>query len=286
MHDVFYFTDIHGMYDLYKSIMDYCQEQDPEATIIYGGDAIDRGRDGYKIMNELLDNPKVIYLKGNHEDMFCKAARELKECFDFDLNTLTREEVRGKIYWCRSFDYRYAAIQDSLYNGGLDTLTDWVMDGIPMNLVERIERLPFTFSYGKCDFCHSAGLYKTFVQVADAEYSDEKVDPYAADYLIWGRTSLNMDWEPNRIAVFGHTPTPYLKDYTDFKFPEGAEITPVLYNKTGPGWKLDMDTGAVFTGKAYVLNVLTMKAQGFEDIEYENKEINRHDVKKIECIQF
>lgn len=266
--------------------MNYCQEQDPEAAIIYGGDAIDRGRDGYKIMKELLDNPKVIYLKGNHEDMFTKAARELKEYFDFDLNTLTREEVRNKIYWCRGFDYRYAAIQDSLYNGGLDTLTDWVMDGMPMNLVEKIEHLPFTFSYGKCDFCHSAGLYKTFVQVADAEYNDKKVDPYAADYLLWGRTGLNIGWEPNRIAVFGHTPTPYIEDYTDVHLSKDNNIMPVMYNMNDSGWKLDMDTGAVFTGKAYVLNVLTMKAQGFEDTEYTNKEINKHDIKKIEMIQF
>lgn len=286
IHDIFAMTDIHGCRPLFDAIINYCKEQDPEYSLIFLGDAIDRGKDGYAIMKELLDNPQVIYLKGNHEDMFTKAARELKECFDFDTNTLTREEVRDKIYWCRGFDYRYAAIQDSLYNGGLDTLTDWIMDGMPMNLIERIERLPFTFSYGKCDFCHSAGLYKTFVQVADAEYSDEKVDPYTADYLIWGRTSLNMDWEPNRIAVFGHTPTPYLEDYTNFKFPEGAEITPVLYNKTGPGWKLDMDTGAIFTGRAYVLNVLTMKAQGFEDKDFKNKEISKHNIEKIEVIQF
>lgn len=277
MHDIFFFTDIHGARPLFDAIMNYCYEQDPEATIIYGGDAIDRGRDGYAIMKELLDNPRVIYLKGNHEDMFCKAAHEIKDKLEFS-QPLVREEVKGEIYWCRNFDYRYAAIQDSLYNGGLETLTDWVMDGMPMDLVDRVEHLPLTFSYGMCDFCHSAGLYKTFVRVADAEYNDDTVDPYAADYLLWGRTGLNIGWEPNRIAVFGHTPTPYLEDYTNFKFPEGAEITPVLYNKTGPGWKLDMDTGAIFTGRAYVLNVLTMKAQGFE-----NKD---NHIEKIEMIQF
>lgn len=74
MHDIFYFTDIHGMYDLYRAIMDYCNEQDPEAMIIFGGDACDRGKDGYKIMKELLDNPQVLYLKGNHEDLFVHAA--------------------------------------------------------------------------------------------------------------------------------------------------------------------------------------------------------------------
>ena len=77
MHDVFYFTDIHGQLPLFNRIMQFIQEQDEDATIIYGGDACDRGPEGYAIMNALLDNPQVVYLKGNHEDMFVRAARAL-----------------------------------------------------------------------------------------------------------------------------------------------------------------------------------------------------------------
>ena len=44
------------------------------------------------------------------------------------------------------------------------------------------------------------------------------------------------------------------------------------------GDKIDMDTGAAFLGRAYVLNVLTMKAQGFE--------IKDNGVEKIEMIKF
>ena len=272
MHDVFFFTDIHGHRALFDAIMNYCHEQDPEAMIIFGGDAIDRGSDGYQIMKELLDNPKVCYLKGNHEDMFCKAAREIKEEVVFD--NMNRECVRQTIHWCRGYDYRYSNIQLTLVNGGLETLTDWVMDGMPMDLVDRVNHLPLTFNYGNCDFCHSACAYKSFERVANAEYEDAVPDSYAAESLIWGRTGLNFDWAPNHIAVFGHTPTPYLEDYIDFKYSENNAI-PVLYNE---GRKLDMDTGAIFTNRAYVLNVLTMQAQGFE--------IENDSLKKIECIQF
>ena len=273
MHDIFFFTDIHGHRALFDAIMNYCHEQDPEAMIIFGGDAIDRGSDGYQIMKELLDNPKVCYLKGNHEDIFCKAAREIKDELEFS-QPLVREEVKGEIYWCRGYDYRYSYIQVSLHNGGLETLTDWVMDGMPLNIIKRLENLPLTFSYEKCDFCHSAGVYRTFKEAADAEYEGKPVDEYAAEALIWSRTGLNIDWAPNRIAVFGHTPTPYIEDYIDFKYSENNAV-PVLYNE---GRKLDMDTGAIFTNRAYVLNVLTMKAQGFE--------IENDSLKKIECIQF
>ena len=110
--------------------------------------------------------------------------------------------------------------------------------------------------------------------------------------MLWSRTSIEVGWEPNRTCIFGHTPTPYLGDYLrNFTWPEDCEITPVIYKRKAPnsdfgGWKMDMDTGAIFTGRAYVLNVLTMKAQGFVDNDLENNEIHKHDVEKIEVIQF
>jgi len=281
MHDVFFFTDIHGSRPLFNAIMNFCNEQDTEAMIIFGGDAIDRGQDGYAIMKELLNNPKVVYLKGNHEDMFTKAAHEIKHFFNFKNANI--EKIHEMLNACRYFDYKYANIQDSLCNGGLATLTDWILDGMPMDIIERIERLPLTFTYNEVDFCHAGSTYKTFKKIADLEYDGKEIPSWDADHLLWSRTTIDIGWAPGRTCVFGHTPTPYLEDYLDkFKWPEDCEITPVLYNRnTIPemtGWKLDMDTGAVFTGRAFVLNVLTMKAYGFE-----NKD---NKIEKIECIQF
>ena len=286
MHDIFTFCDIHGMYGLYKAIMNYCNEQDPEATIVFIGDACDRGPDGYNIMKELLDNPYVVYLKGNHEDMFCKAAREIKALFSFE--NRPREDIRKVLNACRNFDYKYANIQDSLGNGGMSTLLDWIEDGMPMDIIERIEHLPITFSYEDKDFCHAGGYYKTFCEVAQAECDETEISSWDSDYLIWSRSSINSGWAPKRMCIFGHTPTPYLPDMIDgFKWPEDREISPVLYSKDeSSGWKLDMDTGATFTGRAYILNVLTMQAQGFEDKDFGNNEIRKHDVEKIEVIQF
>lgn len=61
------FTDIHGSYSLWKEIQKFCKEDD----IIYClGDFIDRGPGGPAIFKEMLEDPRVIILKGNHEDMF------------------------------------------------------------------------------------------------------------------------------------------------------------------------------------------------------------------------
>lgn len=284
MHDIFCFTDIHGMYDLYKAIMNYCHEQDPEAMIIFCGDACDRGPAGYKIMHELLENPHVVYLKGNHEDMFVKAAREIP------YNTRTREEVQHFLSATRGYNYKYLNIQQALNNGAMDTLTDWVMDGMNMAFVDQIEKLPLTFSTDVCDFCHAAGVYRTFASVADNEYNNFPVPSYFEENLLWSRSAMNYGWKPGRTAVFGHTPVPCLDDFIKMNWPKEINIQPYMwcgdFDPEMTGKKLDMDTGAVFTGDAYVLNVLTMKAQGFEDIDILSKENRTHNVKKIDCIQF
>ena len=66
MNKHYCFTDLHGMYDLWYQIKNYCDDND---ELFFLGDAIDRGEDGIIIMNELLKDKRVTYLKGNHEDM-------------------------------------------------------------------------------------------------------------------------------------------------------------------------------------------------------------------------
>ena len=274
MHDVYAYSDIHGMYNLHRAILDYCYEQDDSPMIIFCGDACDRGPDGYRIMRELLDDPYIVYLKGNHEDMFCKAAREIKEWLSF--KDADRERVKTVLNSCRTFDYHYPAIQDSLGNGGIDTLTDWVMDGMPMEFVECIEHLPLTFSTDTCDFCHAGVVPQTFARVSTAEYYGEPVDEYDEESLLWSRSAFNYGWTPNRICIHGHTPVPYLLEEWD----EDKGVQPHKYfgsfDPSCTGAKIDMDTGAAFAGRAWVLNCLTMMATGFE---------KNVEVKKIETIR-
>ena len=65
MNKTYAFTDLHGMYPLWEQIRDFCDESD---KLIFLGDACDRGDDGLKIIKELLQDKRVTYIKGNHED--------------------------------------------------------------------------------------------------------------------------------------------------------------------------------------------------------------------------
>ena len=59
-------TDLHGNYTLWEQIKNFLKEDD---TLIFLGDAIDRGSRGFEIFKELLEDERVVFLKGNHEDM-------------------------------------------------------------------------------------------------------------------------------------------------------------------------------------------------------------------------
>ena len=261
VHDVFCFTDVHGMYELYHRAIDYCMAQDPECTIVYLGDACDRGQNGYKIMHELLDNPQVIYLMGNHEDIFCNAAREIKRHFDF--SNCTKEQVETTFRRCMAFEDKYASICHSLYNGGLPTLIDWITDGMPMDFVERIEKLPLTFSYGNMDFCHAGGVYPAFRRAAEAEFHGDKVDFETKQMLLWDRGSFHMGWAPGRTCIFGHTPTVYLPSMYYGKDKSLANIHPCEYigtwDERWSGKKICMDTATFFSNRLFVLNCLNIK---------------------------
>ena len=55
-----------GNLNLVDSILNYCNSDD---VIYFLGDGGDRGPDGIRCIQRLLSDPRIIYIKGNHEQM-------------------------------------------------------------------------------------------------------------------------------------------------------------------------------------------------------------------------
>ena len=287
MHPIYYFTDIHGHYRLYKAIIDWCIKQDDQSCIIFGGDSCDRGKDGYKIMRELLHNSQVGYLKGNHEDLFTKAARALiGHCAQSD-------ELYSKL---KSKDIKIAEslIQNCVLpdvvlhknNGGYDTLVQWIIDGADEDFISIIEDLPLTFSYQNLDFCHAGSVYEIFERVYEAEYNQAQTNNNDIFALLWDRNNLPLGWKTDRICVFGHTPTISLPAGIYGRDKSVVHAHPCAWqdkmdakDKRG-GWKIDMDTAAIWSDRAFVLDCHTLETIEF----YDNKKdiiITKHNKKLL-----
>lgn len=61
-------SDIHGRYDKYLKILETINFLENDTLYILG-DVIDRGKDGIKIIQDIMKRKNIVFLVGNHEVM-------------------------------------------------------------------------------------------------------------------------------------------------------------------------------------------------------------------------
>jgi len=85
----FVVSDIHGYFKvLYKELEKNGFFDSQDNILIVCGDAFDRGRDTLELLNfllKLLSENRLIYIKGNHDDMFLQMIEEIKNGRAFDI---------------------------------------------------------------------------------------------------------------------------------------------------------------------------------------------------------
>lgn len=63
--------DVHGAYQALQQCLERCHFDPSVDTLLQLGDVVDRGVQSYECVEMLLSIPKLIALKGNHDDWFC-----------------------------------------------------------------------------------------------------------------------------------------------------------------------------------------------------------------------
>lgn len=216
-------SDLHGCLDAYKKIKKYIK---PEDTVYCLGDCGDRGPEPWNTLKAVLTDSQFIYIKGNHDDMLVKAAREAMD---------------GS-WGCE--DQRLLAI-----NGGMETLEGLLGEESPERWVSYIAKLPTHLTYENILLCHAGcSLWK-----------DNNELPSNYD-LMWDRLHYfdNATLLDNKIVVHGHTPMMYLaKDIG-----ERADGTEAF--KYADGKKYCIDAGTFATGHVILLNLDTFESIHFD----------------------
>lgn len=232
-------TDLHGRYDLWEQIKAFLK---PEDKVYYLGDAGDRGPDGWKLITTLLNDPQVIYLKGNHEDMFVQAMREYQ--------------------WSDGRDY-YMATRNMNANGGLPTFNDWLYStNEDYSYINKLNRLPYCAEYRNQDgyliWLSHSGFPPFKNRNSGKNVVPERLALWDRDHCwasVWGDEDLDM------IIVHGHTPIPYFfEGYTDIEIEPGA----LWYCEDH---KVCLDTGAWASGYTVLLDLDTFDEHIFYDAE-------------------
>lgn len=229
-------TDLHGMWNLWEQIKNYCDDTD---TIYFLGDAIDRGPYGIKIMKDLLMDKRVKYLLGNHEEFFIDVAPLL---LNMDREDLLKKKNDFLNLW--------------ICNGGVDTIVDFVScTNSEQNwLLNELKQLTdFTVYVNKRNdiiyLCH-AGTDPSYTTYDLTMFEDN--NPYT-----WDRNHIYRYWKDdfnNCYVAHGHTPVQYLWENKVTK-PSGRKINGIVYPnivKYADGHKFDLDL-ASYSSKTVAL---------------------------------
>lgn len=237
MNKVYACSDLHGMYRLWEQIRDYCDETD---KIIFLGDAADRGKDGLKIIQELLADKRVTFLKGNHEDMFATYVPEFSE-----------GHFHNMAWW---------------YTNGGKATYDAVMElsyETQLYLARKLDKLPRSMWY------ESPLGHKVFLTHAgtDLQYTEEQLAMYFGrkDAYLWDRKHIGcgrpLDEKFKDVfQVHGHTPVVNNR-FIFSGYNKDAKIETIFYDDH----KYCIDMGAFATYKAALIDLDTFETKYFYD---------------------
>ena len=221
------FTDLHGQYELWRQIKEFCQ---PDDKLYFLGDAADRGNDGVRIMIELFADPRVTYLKGNHEyfieRFFKEATSELLELWTKNGGDSTQKDLMK--------------------------LSDKALD----NLLTQISNLPYTATYlnekSEVIFMSHSGYY------ADLNYTSTFDKDWYKLLLLQDRDHIGHpdSSKPEHInyIVHGHTPVQYIQEMIGL--PKTLPLNPLGYDNG----KIGLDLCSIVSGTAALLNLDTLES--------------------------
>lgn len=244
MGRVYASSDWHGCAEPAKKLMSYLKEDD---KLYFLGDAIDRGKDGIELFDLLVNDPRVVYIKGNHEQLMLNALEDL----DSDSDT-------WYLWYC---------------NGGFVTFD--AMDKSNVNYYRNHLKKMITQ-----DTYISKTGNKIILDHAGFTVNKELNDFYAPEPL-WDRSHFHQEWsrlpqDQNTYVVHGHTPVPYLQFTFGYAGQEKEEIKRNIdydwakdenYNAEiityCDGHKIDIDLCTIVTNKVALLDLDTFEVLYF-----------------------
>ena len=180
-------SDVHGCYGLYLRLLEKIAFSDAD-TLIFLGDAADRGLQGIEVMRDLMARPNVICLLGNHEDMFRRVAR----CLGKKL-TIEERLALGRTF--RNWTQR---------NGGGVTWSAYTK-------LPRAEQREILNWMDNLSWYYEITLNGQAFLLAHAGVGEWVPEKDPADCIehdfIWVRMDYTKTYYKNKLLVTGHTPT-------------------------------------------------------------------------------
>lgn len=213
-------ADIHGCYAEFLELLEKIGFSDDDELFVLG-DAMDRGPEPIKVIQDLMSRANVTYILGNHDDMMLRSLRKLAvDISEASLIDLSDDDFISYYHWLRE--------------GGNITEEQFRQ----LSNEERRDVLDFLECAPAYEMIENDGKLYIMVHAGIRNFDPEKeMDEYSPSDFLWERTDYTKQYFPSdRIfLVTGHTPTMMIRE----------DKKPLVYQENR---HIALDCGCVFGG--------------------------------------
>ena len=189
---IYVISDIHGCYQSYIKMLEKLKVKDAD-TVYVLGDVIDRGRDGIKVLQDMMMRPNIIPILGNHEYMAAHALDSLADAARAEAEMPTPELKRKLAKW----------ISDS----GAATLHAYRK----LTPSGRAQILEYLSEFSLYEEVRAGGKDYILMHAAPTD-KGRALSDYSPEELLFTHTLPESHPFPGKILVTGHTSTFLLGD--------------------------------------------------------------------------
>lgn len=189
---IYVMSDIHGMYDKYKKMLEMINFNDND-TLYVLGDVIDRGDGSIKILQDMMARSNVYGLIGNHELMAVECLKWLAtEITEASINELDEEKLVKLSDWLNNGAYQTIQEFQALSRTKQQDIIDYLLEFVAYEEV---------FINDKYYLLVHAGI--------DGGNFGKSLDDYDIDDFVWNRPDLEIPYfnDDRHFMIIGHTPT-------------------------------------------------------------------------------
>jgi serine/threonine protein phosphatase 1 len=227
---IYVVSDIHGCFDEYAELLERINLRD-EDTLYVLGDIVDRGKDGVKVLLDMMSRPNIIPIMGNHDYLaaiiFKKLSAEITE-FTAE-NYFDDDFTKGYSMW--------------IADGGDSTLAAFSQ----LTLEQKEDILDYFTEFLMYEELCVNGRDFVLVHAGLMNFSAErKLDDYEIYELIYERADYSKVYFKDRFLVTGHTPTSLIN----------KSENSTIYKENN---HFAIDCGAIYGGKLAALCLDTLE---------------------------
>ena len=213
-------SDIHGCYTEFLELLDKIGFGDEDELYVLG-DAMDRGPEPIKVIQDIMSRANVTYILGNHDDMMLQSLKKLAvDISEASLIDLSDDDFISYYHWLRE--------------GGAVTEEQFRQ----LSHEERRDVLDFLECASAYEMIENDSKLYILVHAGIQNFDPGKeMDEYNPSDFLWERMDYGKRYFPSdRIfLVTGHTPTIMIHE----------DQKPLVYQENG---HIALDCGCVFGG--------------------------------------